>query len=157
METLGPHEYDIPAVRGGHFEGPHVFGFLIHTFPSEIWSQTRLSGFRKSFHESIVDIYDQVGLEFCGENSFKSALSMYLKYSFFSFDRDNVRKIASKWSKWHFYSNLLSFTWTLTKPNNENCDVEINWSSKSSKTSVVFSNSSKGTQNKVCNLHFLHI
>ena len=40
METLGPHEYDIPVVRGGHLEGTHVFGFLIHTFPSEIWSQT---------------------------------------------------------------------------------------------------------------------
>ena len=33
METLCPHEYDIPLVRGGHLEGPHVFGFLIHVFP----------------------------------------------------------------------------------------------------------------------------
>ena len=40
METLCPHEYDIPVVRGGHLEGPHVFGFLIHAFPSKIWSQT---------------------------------------------------------------------------------------------------------------------
>ena len=40
METLCPHEYDIPLVRGGHLEGPHVFGFLIHVFPSEIWTQT---------------------------------------------------------------------------------------------------------------------
>jgi len=32
METLCPHEYDIPVVRGGHLEGPHVFGFLIHAF-----------------------------------------------------------------------------------------------------------------------------
>ena len=36
METLCSHEYDIPLVSGGHLEGPHVFGFLIHTFPSEI-------------------------------------------------------------------------------------------------------------------------
>ena len=40
METLFPYEYDIPVVRGGHLEGPHVFGFLIHVFPSKIWSQT---------------------------------------------------------------------------------------------------------------------
>ena len=40
MQALCPHEYDIPSVRGGHLEGPHVFGFLIHAFPSEIWSQT---------------------------------------------------------------------------------------------------------------------
>ena len=40
METLCPHEYDIPLVKGGHLEGPHVFGFLIHVFPCEIWTQT---------------------------------------------------------------------------------------------------------------------
>ena len=40
MDTLRPHEYDIPLDRGGHLEGPHVFGFLIHAFPSELWSQT---------------------------------------------------------------------------------------------------------------------
>ena len=40
METLFLHEYDIPLVRGGHLEGPHVFGFLIHVFPSEMWTQT---------------------------------------------------------------------------------------------------------------------
>ena len=40
METLHPHEHDIPLVRGGHLEGPHVFGFLMHAFPSEIWSKT---------------------------------------------------------------------------------------------------------------------
>ena len=28
MEKLGTHEYDIPLVRGGHLEGPHVFVFL---------------------------------------------------------------------------------------------------------------------------------
>ena len=39
METLRPHDYGIPLVRGGHLEGPHVFGFLINAFPSEIWSQ----------------------------------------------------------------------------------------------------------------------
>ena len=39
METLRPHEHDVPLVRGGHLEGPHVFGFLMHAFPSEIWSQ----------------------------------------------------------------------------------------------------------------------
>ena len=39
METLCRHEYDIPLVRGGHLEGPNVFGFLIHVFPSEIWTQ----------------------------------------------------------------------------------------------------------------------
>ena len=38
MDTLCPHEYDILVVRGGHLEGPHVFGFLIHV--SEIWTQT---------------------------------------------------------------------------------------------------------------------
>ena len=38
METLCPHEYDIPLFRGGHLEGPHVFGFLIHVFPFEIWT-----------------------------------------------------------------------------------------------------------------------
>ena len=32
MDTLRPHEYDIPLDRGGHLEGPHVFGFLINTF-----------------------------------------------------------------------------------------------------------------------------
>ena len=36
METLCPHEYDIPLVRGGHLEGPHVFGFLICAFVSEL-------------------------------------------------------------------------------------------------------------------------
>ena len=36
METLSPHEYDIPLVRGGHLEGPHVFGFLICAFVSEL-------------------------------------------------------------------------------------------------------------------------
>ena len=40
METLCPHEYDIPLVSGGHLEGPHVFGFLMHVFPSEIWTKT---------------------------------------------------------------------------------------------------------------------
>ena len=30
MDTLRPHEYDIPLDRGGHLEGPHVFGFLIN-------------------------------------------------------------------------------------------------------------------------------
>ena len=40
MDTLRTHEYDIPLDRGGHLEGPYVFGFLIHAFPSEIWSQT---------------------------------------------------------------------------------------------------------------------
>ena len=40
METLCPHEYDIPLVRGGHLEGPHVFGFLICAFVSELWPQT---------------------------------------------------------------------------------------------------------------------
>ena len=40
METLRPHEYDIPVVTGDHLEGAHVLGFLIHAFPSEIWSQT---------------------------------------------------------------------------------------------------------------------
>ena len=39
MDTLRPHEYDIPLDRGGHLEGPHVFGFLIHAFPSKMWSQ----------------------------------------------------------------------------------------------------------------------
>ena len=39
-ETLCPHEYDIPLVRGGHLEGPHVFGFLICAFVSELWPQT---------------------------------------------------------------------------------------------------------------------
>ena len=39
MDTLRPHEYDILVVRGGHLEGPHVFGFLILAFPLEIWSQ----------------------------------------------------------------------------------------------------------------------
>ena len=33
MEILRTHEYDISLVRGGHWEGPHVFGFLIHAFP----------------------------------------------------------------------------------------------------------------------------
>ena len=28
MDTLRPHEYDIPLDRGGHLEGPHVFAFL---------------------------------------------------------------------------------------------------------------------------------
>ena len=32
MDTLRPHEYDIPLDRGGHLEGPHVFGFLINAF-----------------------------------------------------------------------------------------------------------------------------
>ena len=32
-------EYDISLVRGGHLEGPNVFGFLIHAFPIEIWCQ----------------------------------------------------------------------------------------------------------------------
>ena len=36
METLCPHEYDIPLVRWGHLEGPHVFGFLICAFVSEL-------------------------------------------------------------------------------------------------------------------------
>ena len=27
METLCPDEYDIPVVRGGHLEGPHVSDF----------------------------------------------------------------------------------------------------------------------------------
>ena len=40
METLCPHECDIPLVRGGHLEGPHGFRFLIYVFPSEIWTQT---------------------------------------------------------------------------------------------------------------------
>ena len=40
MEILRTHEYDIVLVRGGHLGGPHVFGFLIHAIPSEIWSQT---------------------------------------------------------------------------------------------------------------------
>ena len=40
METICSHEYDIPVVRGVHLEGPDVFGYLIHAFPSEIWSQT---------------------------------------------------------------------------------------------------------------------
>ena len=40
VETLRPHEYDIPVVRGGQMEGPDVFGFLIHSYPSEIWPQT---------------------------------------------------------------------------------------------------------------------
>ena len=36
IEILCPHEYDIPLVRGGHLEGPHVFGFLICAFVSEL-------------------------------------------------------------------------------------------------------------------------
>ena len=36
MEKLGTHEYDIPLVRGGHLEGPHVFVFLIHAFVLEL-------------------------------------------------------------------------------------------------------------------------
>ena len=40
VDTLCPHEYDMLVVRGGHLEGPHVFGLLMHAFPSEIWSQT---------------------------------------------------------------------------------------------------------------------
>ena len=39
MEILRTHEYDISLVRGGHLEGPHVFGFLIHAFPFKIWCQ----------------------------------------------------------------------------------------------------------------------
>ena len=39
MEILRTHEYDISLVRGGHLEGPDVFGFLIHAFPIEIWCQ----------------------------------------------------------------------------------------------------------------------
>ena len=30
MEILRTHEYGFALVRGGHLEGPHVFGFLIH-------------------------------------------------------------------------------------------------------------------------------
>jgi len=44
METLRSHEYDIPFVRGGHLEGTHVFGFLIHVFPSEIWTDPNIKG-----------------------------------------------------------------------------------------------------------------
>ena len=40
METFRTHEYGIPLVRGGHLEGPHVFGFLICAFVSELWPQT---------------------------------------------------------------------------------------------------------------------
>ena len=36
MDTLRPHEYDIPLDRGGHLEGPHVFSFLIGAFVSEL-------------------------------------------------------------------------------------------------------------------------
>ena len=39
MEILRIHDYDISLVRGGHLEGPDVFGFLIHAFPIEIWCQ----------------------------------------------------------------------------------------------------------------------
>ena len=39
MEILCPHEYDIPLIRGGHLEGPHVFRFLLCTFVSELWPQ----------------------------------------------------------------------------------------------------------------------
>ena len=35
-ETLNTHKYDIPVVRGGHLEGPHVFGILICAFVSEL-------------------------------------------------------------------------------------------------------------------------
>ena len=40
METFRTHEYGIPLVRGAHLEGPHVFGFLICAFVSELWPQT---------------------------------------------------------------------------------------------------------------------
>ena len=40
METLRPHEYDTPLARVVHWEGPHVFGFLICAFVSELWPQT---------------------------------------------------------------------------------------------------------------------
>ena len=46
MDTLRPHEYDIPLDRGGHLEGPHVFGFLINAF----W------GFWKAFSHSFQPI-----------------------------------------------------------------------------------------------------
>ena len=36
MEMFRTHEYGIPLVRGGHLEGPHVFGFLICAFVSEL-------------------------------------------------------------------------------------------------------------------------
>ena len=36
MDTLRPHEYDVPLDRGGHLEGPHVFGFLIFAFVSDL-------------------------------------------------------------------------------------------------------------------------
>ena len=35
-ETLHTQKYDIPVVRGGHLEGPHVFGILICAFVSEL-------------------------------------------------------------------------------------------------------------------------
>ena len=52
MDTLLSHEYDIPLDRGGHLEGPHVFGFLINAFlwflevfshsfqPQKLWEKT---------------------------------------------------------------------------------------------------------------------
>ena len=36
METFRTHEYGLPLVRGGRLEGPHVFGFLICAFVSEL-------------------------------------------------------------------------------------------------------------------------
>ena len=36
IKTLCPHENDIPLVRGGHLEGPNVFGFLICPLVSEL-------------------------------------------------------------------------------------------------------------------------
>ena len=41
METFRIHKYDIPLVRGGHLEGPHVFGFLIHGFPLRFGSKRK--------------------------------------------------------------------------------------------------------------------
>ena len=54
METLCPHENDIPVVREGHLEGPHVFEFLMNAFPSEIWSQTQkeIMGLEQSIFQS---------------------------------------------------------------------------------------------------------
>ena len=58
METLCPHEHDIPVLRGGHLEGPHVFGFLIHAFPSEIWSQTSMHGEmnKKEYFNNLIEM-----------------------------------------------------------------------------------------------------
>ena len=41
MEILRTHEYDISLVRGGHWEGPHVFGFWFMPFPYKYGAQCK--------------------------------------------------------------------------------------------------------------------